>query len=102
MYGLPGWVLFGKGELFEHRSMAGRWRHDRHTVRFSGTTFARYPHNSKPTPGIAGVVGLGAAIDFLQEYGSENIAAWENKLIQETHRLLDAARRPAAHWHGHE
>ena len=33
---------------------------------------------------------MSKTIDFLQEYGLENIAAWENGLILETHRLLDA------------
>ncbi|WP_232696761.1 cysteine desulfurase [Brevibacillus daliensis] len=34
------------------------------------------------TPIIAGVVGLGAAIDFLQDIGLENIEAHEKKLIK--------------------
>ena len=98
MYGPTGvGVLFGKGELFEHMPPWQGGGDMIDTVRFSGTTFAEYPHKFEAgTPDIAGVVGLGAAIDFLQEYGLENIAAWENGLIQETHRLLDA-RRPAAH-----
>ena len=58
-------------------------------VRFSGTTYAEYPHKFEAgTPDIAGVVGLGAAVDYLQRIGLEAIQAWETQLIQETHALL--------------
>jgi cysteine desulfurase/selenocysteine lyase len=50
-------------------------------VKFSGTTFQDPPHKFEAgTPNIAGFVGLGAAIDYLQALGMERIAATEREL----------------------
>lgn len=91
MYGPTGvGVLYGKGALLEAMPPWQGGGDMIDTVRFTGTTFAEYPHKFEAgTPDIAGVVGLGAAIDFLQRFGLERIAAWEHGLIEETHRLLD-------------
>jgi cysteine desulfurase/selenocysteine lyase len=54
----------------------------------SSVTFAKTTYNFLPykfeagTPNIAGVVGLGAAIDYLQEIGLEAIAGYEQELLQ--------------------
>jgi len=91
MYGPTGvGVLYGKAALLQAMPPWQGGGDMIDTVRFSGTTFAEYPHKFEAgTPDIAGVVGLGAAIDFLQRFGLERIAAWEHGLIEETHRLLD-------------
>ncbi|MGA9334848.1 MAG: cysteine desulfurase [Rudaea sp.] len=53
------------------------------TVSFEGTTFAHLPHKFEAgTPNIAGFVGLGAALDYVQAIGRENIAAYESELLQ--------------------
>jgi cysteine desulfurase/selenocysteine lyase len=61
--------FFGGGEMIRE-------------VRFEGTTFADPPHRFEAgTPNIAGFVGLGAAIDYVESLGRERIAAWEHELL---------------------
>jgi len=51
-------------------------------VRFDGTTYNDLPYKFEAgTPHIAGAIGLGAAIDYLQETGLERIAAYESQLL---------------------
>ncbi|MFB9068455.1 cysteine desulfurase [Pseudofulvimonas gallinarii] len=50
-------------------------------VDFAGTTFADPPHRFEAgTPNIAGVIGLGAAVDYIEALGMEAIAAREQAL----------------------
>ncbi len=50
-------------------------------VRFEGTTFADPPHRFEAgTPNIAGIIGLGAAADYLLDIGMEAIARREQEL----------------------
>jgi cysteine desulfurase / selenocysteine lyase len=50
-------------------------------VSFAGTTFNELPYKFEAgTPNISGVVGLGAAIDYVQAIGMESIEAWEREL----------------------
>jgi cysteine desulfurase/selenocysteine lyase len=52
-------------------------------VRFEGTTFADPPHRFEAgTPNIAGIIGLGAAIGYLESVGMERIAAYEQELLR--------------------
>jgi cysteine desulfurase/selenocysteine lyase len=51
-------------------------------VRYEGTVFAEPPHRFEAgTPNIAGFVGLGAAIDYVESLGRERIVAWEHELL---------------------
>lgn len=51
-------------------------------VRFEGTVFNDPPHKFEAgTPNIAGFVGLGAAVDFLDAIGMEQIQAREDELL---------------------
>ena len=51
-------------------------------VRFDKTTYAGLPHKFEAgTPDIAGVIGLGTAIDYINEIGYEFIAGQESKLL---------------------
>jgi cysteine desulfurase/selenocysteine lyase len=51
-------------------------------VSFSGTTYNALPYRLEAgTPHIAGAAGLGAAIDYLQQIGMENIARHEADLL---------------------
>ena len=51
-------------------------------VSFDGTTFNSLPHKFEAgTPNIAGTVGLGAAIDYLETLGMERISAYEHDLL---------------------
>jgi cysteine desulfurase / selenocysteine lyase len=52
------------------------------SVTFEKTTYAEVPHKFEAgTPDIAGVVGLGAAIDFVQRIGFEALEAHERELM---------------------
>jgi cysteine desulfurase / selenocysteine lyase len=69
--------LFGGGEMIRE-------------VRFDGTTFADPPHRFEAgTPNIAGFVGLGAAIDYVEGIGLARIAEREQELLA---HAVDALR----------
>ena len=52
------------------------------SVSFESTTYAEVPQKFEAgTPNIAGAVGLEAAVDYVNEVGSERIAAWETELL---------------------
>lgn len=52
-------------------------------VTFEKTTYADLPHKFEAgTPNIAGGVGFGAAIDYMNSIGFDAIAAHENELLQ--------------------
>ncbi|MCJ8330751.1 MAG: cysteine desulfurase [Lentisphaeria bacterium] len=59
------------------------------SVSFSGTTYNEIPYKFEAgTPNIAGVIGLGAAIDYLQNIGLQTIADYEAELIRYAHEKL--------------
>lgn len=60
------------------------------TVTFEKTTYADLPHKFEAgTPHICGGIAFGTAIDYMNEVGFENIAAYEKKLlVYGTKRLL--------------
>ena len=61
------------------------------TVSFEGTSFAPVPQKFEAgTPDIACVVGLGAAIDYLEAIGMERIATYEHSLLVYATEKLEA------------
>jgi cysteine desulfurase/selenocysteine lyase len=53
------------------------------TVRFEGSTWADPPHRFEAgTPNIAGFIGLGAAVDYIESIGIRHIAAREQSLLE--------------------
>jgi cysteine desulfurase/selenocysteine lyase len=60
-------------------------------VTFEKTTYADLPHKFEAgTPGIAGGIVLGTAIDYLEKVGFENIVAYEQELLDYgTQKLLE-------------
>lgn len=51
-------------------------------VRFDGTTYNELPYKFEAgTPNIAGVIGLGAAVDYLLSIGLDRVAAHERQLL---------------------
>ncbi len=53
------------------------------SVTFEKTTFNRVPHKFEAgTPNIAGAIGFGAAIEYVESVGLEDIAAHENDLLR--------------------
>jgi len=62
-------------------------------VSFEGTTFNALPYKFEAgTPNIAGTVGLGAAIDYLEALGMERIAAYEHELLDYATQRLASVR----------
>ncbi|TXD39412.1 cysteine desulfurase [Lujinxingia vulgaris] len=60
-------------------------------VSWEGTTYNGLPHKFEAgTPSIAAGVGMGAAIDYLQELGFERIAAREAELLDKATERLSA------------
>ena len=60
------------------------------TVSFEKTTYADLPHKFEAgTPNIEGGIVLGTAIDYLNQIGFDNIAKYENELLEyATEKLL--------------
>jgi cysteine desulfurase/selenocysteine lyase len=61
-----------------------------HTVTFEKTTYADIPFKFEAgTPNMAGMIGMGAAIEYLQNIGMNKVAELEDALLQEaTNKLL--------------
>jgi len=76
-------ALYGKTALLE---MMPPWQGGGHMikdVRFEKTVYQNAPEKFEAgTPDIAGVVGLGAAIDYLLKVGIPGIAAYEHALLE--------------------
>ncbi|WP_445748292.1 aminotransferase class V-fold PLP-dependent enzyme [Polaribacter sp.] len=74
LYGKQAWLekippYQGGGEMIE-------------TVTFQKTTYAGLPHKFEAgTPNICGGIAFGAALDYMNSIGFEQIAAYENELL---------------------
>lgn len=84
MFGPTGTgLLYGRAELLEAMSPYQGGGDMIETVSFERSTYARIPAKFEAgTPNIAGVVGLGAAIDYLLSIGRASIAKYESELLQ--------------------
>ena len=61
------------------------------SVTFEKTTYNVLPHKFEAgTPHVAGVIGLGAAIDYVQSVGLENIGEHEKDLLEYGTKALSA------------
>jgi cysteine desulfurase/selenocysteine lyase len=75
-------VLYGKEKLFEAMPPYQGGGDMIRTVSFEKTTYNDLPYKFEAgTPDIAGGIGLGAAIDYVNHIGIENIAAYEHELL---------------------
>jgi cysteine desulfurase/selenocysteine lyase len=76
-------VLYGKRELLEKMPPYQGGGDMISSVTFEKTTYNTLPYKFEAgTPHIAGVIGLGAAIDYLNEIGIDRIAAYEHELLE--------------------
>ncbi len=84
MFGPTGiGLLYGRAELLEAMSPYQGGGDMIQTVSFERSTYAPIPSKFEAgTPNIAGVVGLGAAIDYLLSIGRASIAKYESELLQ--------------------
>jgi SufS family cysteine desulfurase len=82
-------ALYGKAPLLEAMPPWQGGGHMIKDVRFEKTIYQNAPEKFEAgTPDIAGVVGLGAAIDYLFKVGIPGIAAYEHALLEyATHAL---------------
>jgi cysteine desulfurase/selenocysteine lyase len=84
VYGPTGTgVLFGKKKWLENLPPYHGGGDMIETVTFEKTSFNKLPHKYEAgTPHIAGVVGLGTALEFVNEIGFEYIAGHEEHLLK--------------------
>lgn len=76
-------VLYGKRDLLEQMPPVQGGGDMIRTVTFEKTTYADLPlRHEAGTPHIAGVIGLGAAIDYVQKLGLAAIAEREEQLLK--------------------
>ena len=82
-------VLYGKAELLDDMAPYQGGGEMITRVSFELTEYAGIPHRFEAgTPNIAGAIGLGAAIEYLNQIGLDTIAAYEHELIDyATHAL---------------
>jgi cysteine desulfurase / selenocysteine lyase len=83
MFGPTGiGVLYGKEELLEHMSPYQGGGDMIKSVTFEKTIYNDLPYKFEAgTPNIAGVIGLGSAVDFLMATGIKNITFHETDLL---------------------
>jgi cysteine desulfurase/selenocysteine lyase len=92
LYGPTGiGALYGKAELLNAMPPWQGGGDMIKNVSFARTTYAELPNKFEAgTPNIAGVIGLGAAIDYVQTVGLEQAAVHEEALLrQATDRLRE-------------
>ncbi len=75
-------VLYGRESLLEEMPPYQGGGDMILEVSFEGTTYNELPYKFEAgTPNISGVIGLGAAVDYLQAVGMSNIARYEHDLL---------------------
>ena len=99
-------ILYGKAEVLEDMPPYQGGGDMIKEVTFAKTTFNDIPFRFEAgTPNIEGAVGLAAAIDYLQAIGLDNIAKYEDELLQYANekmsqidgvRLIGTAKNKAA------
>jgi len=92
MYGPTGiGVLYGKERWLESMPPYQAGGDMITSVTFEKTIYAKLPHKFEAgTPDIAGVIGLGAAVDYLESLGVDRIAEHEHALLEYGTKVLQA------------
>jgi len=86
-------VLYGKAHLLEEMPPYQGGGEMILSVTFEKTVYNRIPHKFEAgTPNIEGVIGLGAAIDYLTGLGLDAVAAHEESLLEHGTRVLSAIK----------
>jgi cysteine desulfurase/selenocysteine lyase len=90
VYGPTGiGVLYGKAELLDAMPPWQGGGDMISSVTFEKTTYNALPYKFEAgTPNIAGAIGLGAALDYVQKVGLDAIAAHEQELLRQATDLL--------------
>ncbi|HZN63368.1 MAG TPA: cysteine desulfurase [Planctomycetota bacterium] len=86
-------VLYGKAHLLEEMPPYQGGGEMILSVTFEKTVYNRIPHKFEAgTPNIEGVIGLGAAIDYLTGLGLDAVAAHEEALLEHGTKVLSAVK----------
>lgn len=90
VYGPTGiGILYGKSELLDRMPPYQGGGDMIDTVTFAKTTYNPLPIKFEAgTPMIAEVIGLGAAIDYVQAVGPDAIRDWEHALLEDATRQM--------------
>jgi len=90
MFGPSGiGVLYGRHDLLDAMPPYQGGGEMILTVTFEKTTYNKVPHKFEAgTPNIAGAIGLGATIEYLQGIGMDRIATYEHTLMEHGTRVL--------------
>ena len=84
-------ALYGKAELLDEMPPVQGGGDMIKSVTFEKTIYNDLPYKFEAgTPNIAGAIGLGAAIDYVQSVGYESFAAYEDELLQYGTRALES------------
>jgi cysteine desulfurase / selenocysteine lyase len=82
-------ILYGKQEILEDLPPFHGGGEMIATCSFDGTTYAVLPFKYEAgTPNVGGNIALGAAVDFIQKVGQENIQRHENALLEYAQKNL--------------
>jgi cysteine desulfurase / selenocysteine lyase len=92
MFGPTGvGVLFGKEELLEQMPPYQGGGDMIDVVTFEKTTYNTLPHKFEAgTPSISAVIGLGKAVDYINQIGLDQIKAAEDELLEYATRKLSS------------
>ena len=84
LYGPTGiGVLYGKADLLESMPPYQGGGDMIKSVSFEKTTYNSLPYKFEAgTPNIAGTIGLGAAVDYVNSIGLESIESYEHELLE--------------------
>ncbi len=83
-------VLYGKAELLEAMPPVQGGGDMIKSVTFENTIYNDLPYKFEAgTPNIAGAIGLGVAIDYVQSVGYESFAAYEDELLDYGTKALE-------------
>jgi cysteine desulfurase/selenocysteine lyase len=90
LYGPTGiGILYGKADLLEAMPPYQGGGEMIRSVTFEKTLYNVLPHKFEAgTPNIAGSIGLGAAVDYVEALGMERIGAYESGLLEYGTELL--------------
>ena len=82
-------VLYGKREILESLPPYQGGGEMIQSVTFEKTTYNTLPHKFEAgTPNIAGVIGLGTALDYVNSIGLELIGEYERRLLEYATELM--------------
>ena len=84
-------VLYGKAELLDAMPPVQGGGDMIKSVTFEKTIYNDLPYKFEAgTPNIAGAIGLGAAIDYVQNVGYDSFAAYEDELLDYGTKALES------------